>query len=428
MPAAATGVKRFLARLRRRTLLLHLQRLVLVGGTTFVVTLLFLGMLLPPAIGTAMAIVAWLLVAAATLAACVWSVWPVRRSRGGAVAEHLRRRSTRMASAARSVVELAEDASCKPELVHAHAVEVWGELKDVRPREVIPWNIAWPSHALAAAGIGLTLAMLLLAGGAGRSGVYAMFHPANHVGDAALVDIVSSVEWSCRFPTYLNRPPEQSSDAALTLPVGTVVSASMRARVDLRQAHLEIAGTRFVLEGHGQEWHTTFEVRDSGAIMVRGEDVDGRTLQDASPRVLNAVEDEAPALSIEGPPLDDVDPGAELSMPFTAGDDHGLAAVRLVVRTTAGEVIRRELFRSETGALRHQGIFSFTIAETRARPGDPIHVWLEGSDLDDESGPNLGRSESLRIVVASESTRRERVARRLAEAVDLGLGALADRL
>ncbi|MFK8000776.1 MAG: DUF4175 family protein [Polyangiales bacterium] len=427
MSPAATGVKRFLARLRRRTLLLHVQRLVLVGGTTFVVSLLFLGMILPPAIGLIAAISAWAVVVAATLAACVWSLWPVVESRGGSVARHLQRRSPRIASAARSVVELA-DASDQTELVHAHANEVWDELKDVRPREVIPWSVAWTSRALIAAGVGLTLALVLLAGGAGKTGVYAMFHPGNHDGDAALVDIVSSLEWSCRFPSYLKRAPEQLSGAALTLPVGTVVSASMSARVNLRQAHLDIAGTRYPLEGHGREWHTTFEVTESGTILVRGRDADGQTLQDASPRGLTAVVDEEPALSIESPPLEDVDADAELTMPFTASDDHGLASVRLVVRTSAGEVIRRELFRSEAGVLRHQGLFTFSVPETRARPGDPIHVWIEGTDLDDENGPNMGRSESLRIVVASESTRRERVARRLAEAMDLGLGALADRL
>lgn len=429
MSAAATGVKRFLARLRRRTLALHLQRLVLVGGTTFVVALLFLGMLLPPAISGLGATFAWFFVVGATLAACFWSLWPIRKWRGGAVAEHLRRRSSRMASAARSVVELETGASGSGiELIEAHAGEVWGELQDVRPREVVPWSVAWTSRALIAAGVGLTLAGILLATGAGRTGVYAMFHPGSRDGDAALVDIVSRIDWSCRFPAYLNRPAEELNGASLTLPVGTVVTATMSARVDLRRANLEIAGTRFVLEGHGRTWHTTFEVQDSGSILVQGQDSASHLLQDASPRVLAAVEDEAPVLTIDSPTPDDVDPDAELTMPFSAGDDHGLASVRLVVRTSAGEVIRRELFRSESGVLRHQSAFSFSVAETRARPGDPIHVWIEGTDLDDEDGPNLGRSESMRIVVASESTRRERVASRLAEAVDQGLGALADRL
>ncbi|HCN28434.1 MAG TPA: hypothetical protein DIT64_06620, partial [Verrucomicrobiales bacterium] len=111
---------------------------------------------------------------------------------------------------------------------------------------------------------------------------------------------------------------------------------------------------------------------------------------------------------------------------FVAVDDHRLSELWLVIDAGGGAIDRRSIAHPEGPS--HPGVVRLSAVELDARPGDTISYWIEASDLDDVSGPNVGRSETRVLRVASASTERAEALADLEGARDAGLDALADRL
>ncbi len=385
--------------------------------------------LVGPVVPTVAAVAAWLAVGVAFTFALAFALRPARALLGAGAARLLERRDPALASMARSAIELSATPSGAPELIAAHLREVESRIAKIPPATVTPWAQLRSPIVLGAVLSGVTALALTLASDRATAGAFALLHPgARDVGGVHLADVVTDVRAELAFPTYLARDAETSDEpTTLTAPRGTTVHWSARARLPLSRATLDVAGARVPLELDGDRWSARFVVRESGALRVDVRDDEGRPLRDALARSVLAVVDLTPEIAWTEPALElPVALDEPVVQGFVAVDDHRLSELWLVIDAGGGAIDRRSIAHPEGPS--HPGVVRLSAVELDARPGDTISYWIEASDLDDVSGPNVGRSETRVLRVASASTERAEALADLEGARDAGLDALADRL
>lgn len=426
---AERNLRRALGRLRRRGWLVHGLRGVGLslgaGSVCFTLAAFVVG----PVVPTVAAVAAWLAVGLAFAIALSFALRPARALLGAGAARLLEHRDPSLASMARSAIELSATPSGAPELIAAHLREVESRITKIPPASVTPWAQLRSPIVLGVVLSGITALALTLASDRATAGAFALLHPgARDVGGVHLADVVTDVRTELAFPTYLARDAETfDAPTTLTAPRGTTVHWSARARLPLSRATLDVAGTRVPLELDGERWSARFVVRESGALRVDVRDDEGRPLRDALARAVHAVVDLSPEIAWTEPALESA---IALDEPvvqgFVAVDDHRLSELWLVIDAGGGALDRRSIAHPDGPS--HPGVVRLSAVELDARPGDTISYWIEASDLDDVSGPNVGRSETRVLRVASESTERAEALADLEGARDAGLDALADRL
>ncbi|MEM1418252.1 MAG: hypothetical protein AAGH15_25375, partial [Myxococcota bacterium] len=443
IPSATTSagsIRRALARLRRRAgglLALRATALAFGAGTTaFAVVSAFA----EPTIEEGRAALFWGLVVLAALAGAALGIRPLARLRGTGVARLLAGREG-LASATRSALELATapPTGAAPGLVAAHARAVERRVAAIPPAEVAPLSQLREPGTLG--GLAATVLAALVLSGSDRAsaGAFAMLHPgARDARGVSVADLVAELRYELVFPAYMYREPETREDeGVLRAPFGTTVVVAMRPRFPVAAATLGAPGQDVRLvptsdEGGDGFLRGRFVVREPGRLLVRVTDAEGRRLRDARARSVEGEADAPPEVSLLAPEEDVV---AELGEPvrlrFTAEDAIGLTGLQLVVRTAEGELYRRVLEDFEPGPAAptmHEGVGRTSGAEVGARPGDRLELWVEARDGDVVHGPNVGRSGTRVLTIASDATRRAEALVQLEEARNLGLDALADRL
>ncbi len=385
--------------------------------------------LVGPVVPTVAAVAAWLSVGLAFAVALSFALRPARALLGAGAARLLESRDPALASMARSAIELSSTPTGAPELIAAHLREVEARITKIPPGSVTPWAQLRSPIVLGAVLCGVTAVALTLASDRATAGAFALLHPgARDVGGVHLADVVTDVRVELAFPTYLARDAATFDEpTTLTAPRGTTVHWSARARLPLSRATLDVAGTRVPLELDGDRWSARFVVRESGALRVDVRDDEGRPLRDALARSVHALVDLAPEIAWTEPALDSpVALDEPVVQGFVAVDDHRLSELWLVLDAGGGVVDRRSIAHPDGPS--HPDVVRLSAVELDARPGDAISYWIEASDLDDVTGPNVGRSETRVLRVASASTERAEALSDLEGARDAGLDALADRL
>jgi len=430
---SATRIHGYVDRLRRRAFVIVALRAVWLalgaGGLVFLAFSLATG----PVASVAWAAFGWSAVGLAALVAAWRGATPGWSLRGSGAARLLATRAPELASRTRSALELAGDARHSTALVEAHRARVAVTLEAVHPNEVLPW--AWlrapiPIVAFLLGAGALTATSLHDGAGAGA---FALLHPgARAEGGPSLADVAGDVEVELLFPAYMRRPPEtRVGTSVLAAPRGTTVVWRTRPRFDVVRATLHAGEQNVRLASRDGHLEGRFIVRESVPLRLDVVDLEGRALRDATRRTVSVLEDTAPEVQLVEPREDVL---AELEDPvfFTglATDDVALSSVDLVVETAEGETIRRPMERFAGGpeSLSYEGTTRLSGAEVAARPGDALRVWIEARDTDDVSGPNVGRSESVTLTIASEATRRAGGIADLAQVLDAAVHALADRL
>ncbi|MEM6958236.1 MAG: hypothetical protein AAF645_21315, partial [Myxococcota bacterium] len=410
-----------------------------------------IGLLVPPVIGWAGAAIAWGAILLPTLWLAV-RLRPRSSELRKAADAGLGRQSEGLASRLRSAIELAEGlpAGASPELSTAHAHSVAAALRGLRLEDLAPWEVFWPRTFTAAVAAGAVLLGGAATLGVGRSGRFALLHPSS-AERSPFADVVASVEYEVRFPAYLQLAAETLQGDRLELPAGSMVEVRARTLSNVDALSLRIGEASIPLNRTADDpvYRGRFEAIDGGVMRFVAR-VEGNELRDARQRELRILWDAAPELAFDTSGLDlDLDAvprSAELTLPYGAVDDHGIHRIDLVVRSEGGEVLRRELFRSPLAEPMRQGVASLAIAELRARPGDVLHVFLEGFDAaerrepseateeTDENGNSAadavtpGRSPSLRLTLETARSRRAQAIARLDELVEAGVTALAEQL
>jgi hypothetical protein len=413
--------------------------LVAIAGA-FALSFSVVALVVGPVVSVPVAIVGWLLCLAGVGGGLYWALGGVGRLRGARTANLLHdvddKRGPGLASAARSAVELSTDPRAlarSPELVAAHASRVGAQLGAIPVSRVVPWS--WLRHPAPLIGaVALLLGTLLLTQ-AERSaaGAFALTHPGETDDSGVRVAaIVANVDVRLVYPGYLGEPPATLHDVVgIEAPRGTSVELTVQTRVPSTGGILEVAGTPVQLGVHADgSLVGRFVVREDGALTISVDDAEGERLKDPVPRTVRVLVDEAPRVALLDPMEDAiVELDEDVPMTWEATDDVGLRSVDLVVETPDGREVRRRLRQAEDVALEEARGGQLIVASAfGAGPGDNLRLWVEARDGDEVSGPNVGRSETRVLTVASEATRRAAAIADLSQVLDRALDALADRL
>ena len=374
----------------------------------------------------------------ATLAAVILvaGLWPLGKLRGPGGTRLLGLREPVLASRLRSALELNAGGvgSGSVALAAAHARTVEDALATVPPEQVVPLRAVRHPSVMAGLCATLVAGALLLVSDAARSGAQAMLSPAHVRADGVRVaQVIAGTSARLVYPSYLGMRSRQLIDpTALDAPRGTTVELLITPRLPSRQGALRIgaASIRMSAAPNGKLF-ARFVVRESAPLALRVHS--GRHwYEDSTKRSVRAIADAQPTAKLD-PPLGGTTVEAQATVPlrWTAGDDHALQVVELVIRSQDGEEQRRRLW-SSLGAdkpLKNlEDEAQIAPVDFGAQPGDVLLLWLEAKDGDVVSGPNVGISKSVSLEVATDAQQLSLKLPLLREALDGALDSLADRL
>lgn len=384
--------------------------------------------LVGPVAQTGIAWTAWAVVGVTAIGTWLFTFRSAWKLRGTGVTRLLHRADPALASMARSAVQLADRPSGAQALIAAHLSHVDQQLAKVPRTAIAPWRDLREPRTVSGLLIVGVVAVALLGSDRAGSGAFALLHPeARDDGGTRLARVVAEAHAEVRFPAYMNRDPVTITSPRIEAPRGATVVWSMRPRIEIAEAHLDVLDQRVRLRAANGVWSGSFVVREGGVITLQVRDLEARELRDATARTLVVQPDDAPRVELLAPSEDPiVELDERIIFAFEASDDVGIGSIELVIETATGETVRRAL--GESFGLLVSDRVQWSAAELGAQPGDVLHARIEAADTDDVSGPNVGQSVVRHVTVASEATRRMRGIAELEEALDLGVHALADRL
>ena len=270
--------------------------------------------------------------------------------------------------------------------------------------------------------------------------------------------IVTQFQYRLNYPTYTQLQPQ-------TLPVnvgniqvlfGTEVvftgesnkplqkahiafEASGDVPLEIREGQLQGAITQLMADEQGQEALSTPEIIQGSFVARQSEnyriyitDVDGFTNRDPVNRTITVLEDAVPEVTIVAPARDTVlDDAMLVELKVEATDDYGIQELHLVYRVESEgtEEVNVPLKRwKDEDVLSQRSVFvayTWDVDRIGMFPGETLAYYVQALDIDDVSGPNIGKSHTytLRFPSLSElydavATEQETEQRGLEELVD----------
>ena len=215
--------------------------------------------------------------------------------------------------------------------------------------------------------------------------------------------------------------------------------ASGNVELDITEGKLQDTLTQLVEDEPKQDALVTsqiiqgsFTARESENYRIHITDVDGFTNRDPVNRTITVFEDAVPEVNIIAPARDTVlDDAMLVELRVEATDDYGIQELQLVYRVESegAEEVNVPLKRWEIGdALSHRSVFvayTWDVDRIGMFPGETLAYYVQALDIDDVSGPNIGKSHTytLRFPSLSElydavATAQETEQRGLEELVD----------
>ena len=215
--------------------------------------------------------------------------------------------------------------------------------------------------------------------------------------------------------------------------------ASGNVDLDITERKLHGTLTQLAEDEQPQDASTTlpiiqgsFIARTSENYRIHITDIDGFTNRNPVNRTITVFEDAAPDVNIVTPARDTVlDDAMLVALKVEATDDYGIQELQLVYRVESegAEEVNVPLKRWEVeDALRHRSVFvtyTWDVDRIGMFPGETLAYYVQALDIDDVSGPNIGKSHTytLRFPSLSElydavATAQETEQRGLEELVD----------
>ncbi|MFZ9887592.1 MAG: DUF4175 family protein [Myxococcota bacterium] len=252
---------------------------------------------------------------------------------------------------------------------------------------------------------------------------------------AAALPLVTDLQLTLRFPAYMGRDDVRLEGASgdISAPRGTEVTVDGRSDRPVREASLLLGDQALGLVVEGERrLRGRFVIDREGSYRFRLLDSSGDTLLDPVARRITLVADEVPEVTLEAPVEDRVVQLEEnIELLFQATDDYGVTRARLVIHRqgTGAAPFHKDLtVVEERGRLEVRERGSFTIAETGARAGDKLSVYVEAFDNDTVSGPKAGRSPTRVLTVFSELEHHRRLIELEERLLDRAVHVLGDEL
>jgi hypothetical protein len=230
-------------------------------------------------------------------------------------------------------------------------------------------------------------------------------------------------------PKYTRLPQEVKEDGHIEALKGTVVNLEAWATKSVREARLILdQSTQLPLGIEGDRLTGNLFVFYPGAYSLSVRDDLGLENPDPVHYSIQLIPDRYPTAEIISP-ADELEVSADevLSVVYSARDDFGVAAIKLIYRTGAKErsiVLKRPSNRRSVGP----EVFKWDLASLALTPGERLSYRLEVWDNDSVSGPKAGYSRMLTLRVKNEQERAAREVEQAQAIADALLGLLADQL
>ena len=148
----------------------------------------------------------------------------------------------------------------------------------------------------------------------------------------------------------------------------------------------------------------SFMARESENYRIHITDVDGFKNRDPVNRTITVFEDAAPEVSIIAPARDTVlDDAMLVELRVEATDDYGIQELQLVYRVESegAEEVNVPLKRWEgEDALSHRSVFvayTWDVDRIGMFPGETLAYYVQALDIDNVSGPNIGKSHTYTL-------------------------------
>lgn len=210
------------------------------------------------------------------------------------------------------------------------------------------------------------------------------------------------------FPAYTGLPAKElpEGSGSLSAVVGTRVTINAQANKRLRGATVKLG--KQAISGRivdpGDSFVAAFVIgRDDREYAIVLKDVDTGADSEPIGFKLSALADKAPSVHIIAPPaVKDVSASATVPVKAEISDDFGVAAATLHYRIEKAE--NRVKLAVSKGQKDVKLSHNWEIGSLKLKEGSRVVYWLEATDLDDVSGPNVGRSaeHELRILSPAE--------------------------
>jgi hypothetical protein len=442
------GIQSFLAIVRRRLLLRASLQTAGYGAAALGVGLFALG-LSASAVGPADFWPTVTAVFAGVLALAVFArgvLVPARALRDDrAAARRTGALLPAMASDLLSAVELADApvearGAASPTLVRAFREQVAGALAPVAPAGLVSFGPALRAMALGA----LVAAVLVAAVGAwpavGR-GLRTLVHRPSRFEGAAVsaVPLVGDVRVTYDYPAYTGLPPRtvEGSTGDIAAVKGTRVRIETHPLRPARRALLLLGESGEAGEIgaalSGDRLTAELMLNDDGSYRFWLEPAFGRPIREERSHRLTAEADAPPRVEILGPAdrLELASP-RPIEIGYSASDDFGLAAVELVYRV-GDRPEQRVPLRDGAGARTVQGRMLWD-PSTAGLPGrglagaERIAYRVEAHDRDQISGPKVGSSRTLYVIIQNPHENLEDRLERQRDILEKLIGDLATRL
>ena len=215
--------------------------------------------------------------------------------------------------------------------------------------------------------------------------------------------------------------------------------ASGNVELEITEGQLHSAVTQLMEDEQGQETPATPQIIQGSFVAQQSEnyrisitDIDGFTNRSPINRTVTVLKDVAPDVAIVAPARDTVLNDAMLiELKVEATDDYGIQELQLVYRVESegAEAVNVPLKRWEVeDAISHRSVFvayTWDVDRIGIFPGETLAYYVQALDIDDVSGPNIGKSHTytLRFPSLSElydavATGQETEQRGLEELVD----------
>ena len=251
--------------------------------------------------------------------------------------------------------------------------------------------------------------------------------------------IVTQFQYRLNYPPYTQLQPQTlpANIGHIQVLFGTEVVFTGKSNKPLQEAHLtfeasgnvplEITEQQLqgaVMDEQVQETSTTsqiiqgsFVARQSENYRIHITDIDGFTNPDPVNYTVTVLEDAAPDVAIVAPARDTVlDDAMLVELKVEATDDYGIQELQLVYRVEneGTQPVNVPLKQWEVeDALSHRSVFvayTWDVDRVGIFPGETLAYYVQALDIDNVSGPNIGKSHTYTLRFPSLSELYDQIA------------------
>jgi hypothetical protein len=242
---------------------------------------------------------------------------------------------------------------------------------------------------------------------------------------------VASIECQQIHPSYTGIKPARRSLGDLTLLAGSILKLKVTATKDLQAAILRLVGPETVLpmqlsSTNRRKLTSQFTVPTNGmtGFSIQMLDTEEMESRDSAVYRVEIVPDKVPSVRVTYPDRKEelVTRYATMLIGFAAQDDFGIARVRLhykidTVDNGAEKAIELDLESQNPTQLARRfpwkiGEFTPLLAE-----GSTIEYWIEVTDINDTTGPGVGKTEHQLAKVVSQAEKTADLLNRASDAL-----------